>query len=55
MTRKKPLSLGHLEAIRRVRKALPLPSRAKEDEKKYHRTAARREVRKAVEQDAKEE
>ena len=44
-----------LEALRRVRKALPPPSRAKADEKQYRRTAARREVRKEVESEAKEE
>jgi len=52
--RKNPQSPSQLEALRRVRKELPPPTRAKEDEKKYRRVAARRKVREEVEQ-AKEE
>jgi hypothetical protein len=38
-----------LEALRRVRKELPPPTRVKEDEKKYRRPAARRKSREEVE------
>ena len=53
--RKKPQPPDPLEALRRVRKALPPPSRAKADEKRYRRAAARQEARKEVEGEAKEE
>ena len=53
--RKKPQPPDPLEALRRVRKALPPPSRAKADEKRYRRAAARQEARKEVEGAAKEE
>jgi len=55
MPRKKPQPPDPLEALRRVRKALPPPSRAKADEKRYRRAAARQEARKEVEGAAKEE
>jgi hypothetical protein len=55
MARKKIQSLDQLAALRRVRKAVPPPSRAKEDDKKYRRVAARREARKEVERDVREE
>jgi len=54
MPRKKPQSPSQLEALRRVRKELPPPTRTKEDEKKYRRVIARRTVREEVER-AKEE
>jgi len=55
MPRRKPKPPDPLEALRRVRKALPPPSRAKADEKRYRRAAARQEARKEVEGAAKEE
>jgi hypothetical protein len=55
MARKKAQPIDQLEALRRVRKAVPPPSRTKEDDKKYRRVAARREVRKEVERDVQEE
>jgi hypothetical protein len=55
MPRKKPQSLDQLTALKGVRKALPPPSRVKEDEKKYRRPLQRRTVRKEVEQKAEEE
>lgn len=55
MPRKKPQSLDQLTALKGVRKALPPPSRAKEDEKKYRRPVQHRTVRKEVEQEAGEE
>lgn len=54
MSKKKPESDPQLDALRRVRKALPPPSRAKEDEKKYRRGAQRRVVRDEVERDTEE-
>ncbi len=54
MPRKKLQSPSQLEALRRVRKELPPPTRTKEDEKKYRRVTARRTVREEVER-AKEE
>jgi hypothetical protein len=54
MARKKLKIISQLEALRGVRKALPPPTRAKEDEKKYQRATARRKVREEVER-AKEE
>ncbi|MBI3801671.1 MAG: hypothetical protein HY268_32480 [Deltaproteobacteria bacterium] len=44
-----------LEALRQVRKELPPPSRAKADEKKYRREAARQTVRKEIEREVKKE
>lgn len=55
MPRKKPQSLEQLKALRKVRKPLPPPARAKEDEKKYRRTTQRRLVRQEVEREAEEE
>jgi hypothetical protein len=55
MHRKKIQPVDSLEALRQVRKPLPPPSRTKADEKKYHRGAARRAVRKEIEQEAKKE
>jgi hypothetical protein len=55
MPRKKSQSLSQLTALRKVRKALPPPSRAKEDEKKYQRTGQHRTLRKEVEQETQEE
>jgi hypothetical protein len=55
MPRKKSQSLDQLTALKGVRKALPPPSRAKEDEKKYRRPVQHRTVRKEVEQEAGEE
>lgn len=55
MPRKKTQSLSQLDALRRVRKALPPPTRTKEDERKYHRPAARRKVREEVEHAEEEE
>jgi hypothetical protein len=49
MPRKKLKSVSQLEALRGVRKALPPPTRAKEDEKKYRRAVSRRKVREEVE------
>jgi len=54
MARKKLKVISQLEALRGVRKALPPPTRTKEDEKKYQRATARRKVREEVER-AKEE
>ncbi|MBM4257258.1 MAG: iron-containing alcohol dehydrogenase [Deltaproteobacteria bacterium] len=47
--RKKNQPISQLEALRRVRKELPPPTRTKEDEKKYRRVAARKTVRQEVE------
>jgi hypothetical protein len=55
MPRKKSQSLSQLEALRKVRKPLPPPARAKEDEKKYRRATQRRVVRQEVEREAEEE
>jgi hypothetical protein len=49
VSRKRSQSLSQLEALRQVRKALPPPVRAKEDEKKYRRATARQKVRQEVE------
>jgi hypothetical protein len=49
VARKKTQSPSQLEALRRVRKELPPPTRTKEDEKKYRRVIARRKVREEVE------
>jgi hypothetical protein len=55
MPRKKTQTVDQLAALRRVRKALPPPSRTKADKKKYRRVAARRAVHKEVEREAVEE
>jgi hypothetical protein len=55
MPRKKLQLLDQLEALRKVRKALPPPTRAKADETKYRRAAARRTIRQEVERETKEE
>jgi hypothetical protein len=55
MRRGKAQSKDSREALRQVRKPLPPPSRAKADEKKYRRGAARRAVRKEIEQEAEKE
>ncbi|MEW6297685.1 MAG: hypothetical protein AB1671_08090 [Thermodesulfobacteriota bacterium] len=55
MARKKASSVDRLEALRRVRKALPPPTRPKEPEKRYRRAAERRAARRAVERAAEEE
>jgi hypothetical protein len=55
MPRKKSPSLDQLTALQKVRKPLPPPSRAKEDEKKYQRPSQRRTVRKEVERETQEE
>jgi hypothetical protein len=55
MRRKKVQPIDSLEALRRVRKALPPPSRAKADEKKYRRQAARQTTRKEIEQEGEKE
>lgn len=49
MARKKPRPITQLEALRGVRKELPPPTRAKEDEKKYRRPTARRKIQEEVE------
>ncbi len=50
MARKKLIRpITQLEALRGVRKELPPPTRAKEDEKKYRRPTARRKIQKEVE------
>lgn len=54
MPRKKAQSPSQLEALRRVRKELPPPTRAKEDEKRYRRVTARRTVREEVERATEE-
>ena len=54
MAEKKTKQKDQIDALRRVRKALPPPSRAKEDEKKYRRGAQRRTVRDEVERDTEE-
>jgi hypothetical protein len=54
MSRKKLKSVSQLEALRGVRKALPPPTRTKEDEKKYRRSASRRKVREEVERAGEE-
>ena len=54
MPNKKLKSVGQLEALRRVRKALPPPTRTKEDEKKYRRAVSRRKVREEVERAGEE-
>ena len=43
-----------MEAIRRVRKPLPPPSRVKEAEKRYARPKEQKQLRKEIEQDFKE-
>ncbi len=53
--KKKPAIVSPLDALRRVRKALPPPARLQEDEKKYRRPVARREVRKEIERSTQEE
>jgi len=53
MQRKKVQPVDSLEALRQVRKSIPQPSRTKADEKKYRRGAARRAVRKEIEQETK--
>lgn len=55
MVRKKASSVDRLEALRRVRKALPPPTRAKEAEKRYRRAVERRAARREVEHAAEEE
>jgi len=54
-SRKRAQPSGQLAALRRVRKALPPPSRAGADEKKYRRAAVRRTVRAELEREATEE
>ena len=54
MARKKLKRITPLEALRRVRKELPPPTRAKEDEKKYQRPTARRKMREEVERAGEE-
>jgi len=54
MARKKLKVISQLEALRGVRKALPPPTRAKEDEKKYRRPTARRKMREEVERAGEE-
>ncbi len=49
MPRKKLKPITQLEALRKVRKELPPPTRAKDDEKKYRRPAARRKIQEEVE------
>ncbi|NOT54367.1 MAG: hypothetical protein HOP18_07160 [Deltaproteobacteria bacterium] len=49
MARKKLKPITQLEALRGIRKELPPPTRAKEDEKKYRRPAARRKIQEEVE------
>lgn len=49
MARKRLKPITQLEALRGVRKELPPPTRAKEDEKKYQRPTARRKMREEVE------
>jgi hypothetical protein len=55
MPRKKTQPPDQLAALRRVRKALPPPSRAGADEKKYRRAAVRRAMRAELEREAVEE
>jgi len=55
MTRKKLQPLRQLNALKKVRKPLPPPARAKEDEKKYRRVIQSRTVRQEVERAAEEE
>lgn len=55
MTRKKAPSGGLLEALRRVRKALPPPTRSKEPKTRYSRAVERRTVRREVERAVEEE
>jgi len=54
MPPKKPKPISQLEALRGVRKALPPPTRTKEDEKKYRRAVSRRKVREEVERAGEE-
>jgi hypothetical protein len=53
--RKKGPAVDRLEALRRVRKALPPPTRAKQVEKRYRRAVERRAARHEVERAAEEE
>lgn len=53
--KKKQRPLSQLDALRLVRKAVPPPTRAEKDEKKYRRAAARRDFRKELERTNKEE
>ncbi|MGH7964125.1 MAG: hypothetical protein ACRERD_20275 [Candidatus Binatia bacterium] len=55
MPRKKAQLPSAVEALRRVRKALPPPSRVKADEKKYRRAAVQQIARKEVEREMREE
>jgi hypothetical protein len=55
MRRKKVQPRDSLEALRQVRKPLPPPSRAKADDKKYRREAARQAARKEIEQEGEKE
>ncbi len=56
--KKKRRALSQLDALRRVRKALPPPGRAEDDDTKYRRTSARRawqkELERLVEEDQEE-
>lgn len=52
--KKKHRSLSQLDALRQVRKTVPPPTRAEDDEKKYRRAAVQRAIRKELER-AKEE
>ncbi|MBI3247412.1 MAG: hypothetical protein HYZ50_13000 [Deltaproteobacteria bacterium] len=54
MAEKKTKQEQQIDALRRVRKSVPPPSRAKEDEKKYRRGTQRRVVRDEVERDTGE-
>lgn len=51
----KKLLPTQIEVLKRVRKALPPPSRIKGNDKTYHRAAARRDARKTVEHARQEE
>ena len=55
MARKKPQPLRQLTALKKVRKPLPPPSHATEDEKKYRRAIQRQVARQEVEREDQEE
>lgn len=55
MPRKKAQPPDQLDALRRVRKALPPPTRVKVGEKRYRRATERRLVRREVERGVEEE
>ena len=54
-SKKKRRSLSQLDALRQVRKAVPPPTKAEDDEKKYRRASAQRAVRKELERTKEEE